>query len=100
MDKNLREELLKPFWEGNRVLFESAMLVGEGDGAPLIFTPDKIEGVYNMARELKYEEGVDYEVKDGKIYPTATTRMPVTPPEEYYLYAPATSWQGYMRGRS
>ena len=36
MDKNLREELLKPFWEGNRVLFESAMLVGEGDGAPLM----------------------------------------------------------------
>ena len=89
MDKNLREELLKPFWEGNRVLFESAMLVGEGDGAPLIFTPDKIEGVYNMARDVRYEEGVDYEVGDGKIYPTATTRMPVTPPEEYYLYAPA-----------
>ena len=93
MDKNLRNELLRPFWKGSRVAFESAMLVGSSDGAPLIFTPDKIEGVYNMARDLRYEEGADYEVRDGKIYPTEGTRMPITQPEEYYLRAPARYMQ-------
>ena len=89
MDKNLRDELLLPFWEGNRVAYESVMLVGEGDNMPLIFKPDKIEGVFSMARDIRYEEGADYLVKDGKICPTENTRMPVTPPEEYYLTAPA-----------
>ncbi len=86
------KEYLDPFWSAKRIVNESAMLVGEDDSAPLIFTPDEVESVCSSDLKIKYTEGVDYEVRDGRIKPLAGGRLPITPALEFYRDTPA-KWE-------
>lgn len=87
------ETWLTPYWEGGIVYHESIMFVGD-DGAPLLYTPEHVLSVRSFDLKTEYVEGVDYEVKDGKIYRLANSAMPHFTWDEFYPKSKETSVSG------
>ena len=79
-----------PFWKGNIVYNETLMFVGETE-APLLYYPDKVLSVRSYDLAYEYEEGVDYEVRDGKIVLLEGTKIPSFTLEEFYPASPELS---------
>jgi len=73
--KNLKysfgdKEKTEPFFWGNIMYNETAIMVDHGDGtisAALQFAPLKVISVRNNVWDVEYKEGADYEVKDNKL---------------------------------
>ena len=79
------DKYLLNFWTGDKMHYETAMLVGEECEVTLLFEPTgKIE-VFNYGLQKTYVEGVDYEVNGRKIKRLKGSAMPFFPVEEYYL---------------
>jgi len=79
-----------PYWKGNIVYNETIMFVGETE-APLLYYPDKVLSVRSYDLVHEYEEGVDYEVRDGKIVLLEGTKIPSFTLEEFYPAKPELS---------
>lgn len=84
---------ITPYWEGNITYHESVMFVGD-DGAPLLYKPEEILSVRSFDLKTEYVEGVDYEVKDGKLYRLAGSEMPHFTWDEFYPKSKETSVSG------
>ena len=72
-----------PLWEGDTVYNESVMFVDERE-APLLYYPEKVISVLSCDLKTEYREGVDYEIKDGKICLTENSRIYETTLSEFY----------------
>jgi lysophospholipase L1-like esterase len=61
---------LSPFWKGKVMHNESVMMISR-DGKPgeasLLFKPKRILKVTNPGQNITYQEGVDWEFRDGKL---------------------------------
>ena len=82
-----------PYWEGNLIYHESVMFVGD-DGAPLLYTPEHVLSVRSYDLKTEYVEGVDYEIKDGKLYRLEGSEMPHFTWDEFYPTSKETSVSG------
>ena len=61
---------LLPFWKGTIMYNESVMMIstkGEQPVATLLFDPIRILRVRNSALNIDYQEGTDWEYRDGKL---------------------------------
>ncbi len=87
------ETWLIPYWEDCITYHESVMFVGD-DGAPLLYTPEHVLSVRSFDLKTEYVEGVDYEIKDGKIYRLEGSAMPHFTWEEFYPTSKETSVSG------
>jgi lysophospholipase L1-like esterase len=74
------DPLLVPFWDTTTMLRESVMFLGEEDGArtTLLFEPDIVTEVTNVAGNETYTEGVDFVVEREarQLVRAAGSRMP------------------------
>ena len=63
-----------PFWEGSVVEDESCFVMEDEAGTlipiNLLYKPDKVLKVTDYTLTVTYEEGKDYKVEDGKIWPS------------------------------
>ena len=84
---------LIPYWDGCITYHESVMFVGD-DGAPLLYAPEHILSVRSYDLKTEYIEGVDYEVKDGKLYRLEGSEMPHFTWDEFYPKSKETSVSG------
>ena len=84
-DRNL---YLLPIFEGDTVYYETA-LPFEGEEASLLYPIDEIISVRNYRLDIEYKEGVDYIVKDGKLFILPNGNIKTTSLDEYYLKEPA-----------
>ena len=84
------KEYLYPLWKAKRIVHETAMLVGEDDSAPLLFTPDKVEKVTDYGQQTVYALGKDYTVSGNRIVPIKGGAMPYMEREVYYRDTPAS----------
>jgi len=76
-----------PLWNTDTVREESVLMVRDEQGraeAPLLFVPDEIVRVENLAKGEVYEEGRDYVVRDGNIVLTEGSRIFSFGPEELF----------------
>lgn len=85
MERYDLDRYILPVWQGDTVYFETVLFVGETDSAPLLYPIKEIIGVYNYGLQIEYKHGVDYEIRDGKIYRLKGGNMPYMPIDEYYL---------------
>ena len=74
---------LLPYWNGNITYHESVMFIGE-DGAPLLYAPEKILSVRSFDLKNEYKDGVDYEVRDGKIFRLEGSAIPYFTWDQFY----------------
>ena len=93
LDSYSLDTWLVPYWDGYITYHESVMFVGD-DGAPLLYKPEDIFSVRSWDLKTEYVEGVDYEVKDGKIYRLEGSAMPHFTWNEFYPTSKATSVSG------
>ena len=75
---------IKPYWTGRFSYNETVMFLGEDDVAPLLYDIEEVVAVTSYDLATVYEEGKDYEVKDGKLLRTANSRIPYFTEDEYY----------------
>lgn len=80
------EKYLQPFWSGNHVYAETAMLLKDQTGklpaVQLYYPATEIVAVRNFALDRLYEDGTDYILEDGKL----------KIPDESALYAMACDY--------
>ena len=93
LDKYDLNTWLVPYWNGCITYHESVMFVGD-DGAPLLYTPEHVLSVRSYDLKTEYVEGVDYEIKDGKIYRLEGSAMPHFAWDEFYPTSKETSVSG------
>jgi hypothetical protein len=61
---------MRPFWKGNRIVDESALLLSTAGGNPagkLLFTPTKVLAVRDASLKKTYVEGKDYRIEGKQI---------------------------------
>lgn len=65
------DKFLEPFWHGDHVYAETAMLLKNADGklpaVQLYYPATEIVAVRNFALDRRYEEGKDYVLREGKL---------------------------------
>ena len=93
LDKYDLNTWISPYWEGCITYHESVMFVGD-DGAPLMYAPEHVLSVRSSDLKTEYVEGVDYEIKDGKIYRLNGSEMPSFTWDEFYPKSKETSVSG------
>lgn len=93
LDKYDLNTWIAPYWEGCITYHESVMFVGD-DGAPLMYAPEHVLSVRSSDLKTEYVEGVDYEIKDGKIYRLKDSAMPSFTWDEFYPKSKETSVSG------
>lgn len=90
------EEILTPFWEGGISYMESVLPVAEADGsiAPvaLLYPIEEIVEVKSATLTIRYEEGKDYTVEDGKLVIDPDGAIPVL---SYAEFHPQTGTAGF-----
>lgn len=99
LDSYSLDTWLIPYWEGYITYHESVMFVGD-EGAPLLYAPEDVFSVRSYDLKTEYVEGVDYEVKDGKIYRLEGSAMPHFTWDEFYPTSKETSVSGNAFGGS
>lgn len=68
--KDWEKKAMQPFWKSKTMLNESVLMVSENEEAPeatLLFKPKKILSVTNAGLDTTYQEGIDWEYKNGKL---------------------------------
>lgn len=61
---------MKPFWKGNQITDESALLLSTAGGNPtgkLLFTPTKVLAVKDASLKKTYVEGKDYRIEGNQV---------------------------------
>ena len=84
-DKNL----LLPIWKGSFSYEETGLFRSDDDEIPTLYKPTEIIRVTSYAKDVCYEEGVDFERTRYGIKRTKSSRIPVL--SEDILYAPDLS---------
>lgn len=87
------EEYMNPVWEGDIVYNESITFIpdagtGEIMSVPLLYEPTDVISVKSYDLSNEYTEGVDYIVKDGKIYLPQTSRIKPWTYDDFYSTNP------------
>ena len=80
-----------PVWEGNTVYNETVWPTDFDDGElviPLLYHADKIISVTDTAYQTVYEEGKDYELKDGGLHVLSGGNINITKKDEFFLSKP------------
>lgn len=70
MDKYDLYRYMLPYWQGDLVFNEQVLMVEDENGvaaAPLLYKLLKILSVRDASMNIAYKEGVDWELKDGKL---------------------------------
>lgn len=91
------DDLVKDIFSGDTVRSETVMLVDYEEEKSLLFDIDKVLSVKNYDNTKTYKEGVDYEVRDGKLVALRGGSLPVITPARYYNVSDAmlmTEYQG------
>lgn len=68
--KDLIDTAMIPFWNGKIMYNESVMMISKGGKpaeATLLFQPKKILSVRNAGLNIEYQEGVDWQYKNGRL---------------------------------
>lgn len=81
------EQRMMPVWDTDRIWEESLTMVKGKDNAakaPLLFSPQRILSVTNAAGTIRYEEGRDWEWRDGSFCLTPGSRIFAFDSEELY----------------
>lgn len=80
---------LQYYWDSNITYNESAMIVRNADGTldkvKLLFNVDKIISVRSADLQTKYEEGIDYEIQDGKLVILEDGNIPILNYDRMYF---------------
>lgn len=88
LDKYDLDAYIQPYWSGNIVYQESLWLVENKDGsvpdAPLLYEATEIISVRSSDLQTEYQEGVDYELADGKLRILPDSNIPTTKYDFYY----------------
>ena len=84
-------DYLRPIWNTKRIVNETCMSVGE-EAMPLLYAPSRILSVQSYNLDTTYQEGVDYEVCEGKLVRLPQGNIPYFALEEYYIPAPNNEW--------
>ena len=89
-DREILEQLLKPFWTGKTVHQESLFFVKKADNRPesrLLFIPEAVLAVQSADLTISYIEGRDYVVDTKKktITLPPTSKIPYKTTQELYL---------------
>lgn len=79
---------LEPIWQGERVYFESVLLIGDRNRVSLAYPAKRIEEVRSADLTVRYEEGRDYFLEGGDLMIPSGSRLPRFERNEYYLSAP------------
>ena len=83
------DNLLVPFWEGEKVFDETIMLVSKNGGqakARLFYKPEKILSVKSTDLKTEYKEGTDWEYRDGEIVMPKGSAVPFMNKEDCHFY--------------
>lgn len=81
------EHIMQPVWRTDTVWFESLTMVEE-DGAisaPLLYEPEQILAVQRADLTRRFEAGVDYEYRDGRLWLTPGSRIFYFPHDKMFL---------------
>ena len=82
------ETYLIPYWWGNTVYHEAALLVQNADGTlpsiPLLYCADTILSIRSADLQTQYEPLVDYVLAGGQLQIPASSRLPKMPYAMYY----------------
>lgn len=87
---SLKEEM-QLLYSGTQVRNETVMFLDAGEEKSLLFCADSILSVTSYDGTKTYEEGVDYELKDGKLVALDGGSLPIITSETYYG-APSSSY--------
>ena len=83
------DKYTKTYWNGEVVYNEAVMFLKIEDGSlspvPLMYRAEKILAVRDALLGTLYQEGVDYDLVDGKIQFLEGSTMPTMDYNEYYL---------------
>lgn len=83
-----RNLLLQSVFEGNKVYFETVLPL-KGEVVSLLYPIKKIISVTDYSQNIKYEEGKDFFVKDGKLIIPENSNIQVLDVDKYYIKQPA-----------
>ena len=77
-----------PYWEGNTIYNEAVTPIANPDGTiddvELLYDATMIRSVRDSMLSVTYEEGVDYELVDGKLRILPDGNIPIIPYSEYF----------------
>lgn len=76
--------MMQPIFRGDTVLNETVMFVDYEDAKSLLYTPSKIVKVTSYGGDIVYEEGKDYELRDGKLVLLEGSSIPCITGNKYY----------------
>lgn len=96
------DEYMKPVWKGDYVCNESICFfpdpdTGEVAPAPLLFNPTEVISVTSSDLKVKFEEGRDYVIKDGAVFPVSGSGMKAWGYDEYYTTDPGEYKIGWIK---
>lgn len=80
------DQAMKPFWKGNRILDESALLLSTDGGVPtgkLLFSPRKILSVKDPSLKKTYVQGKDYRIEGNQIVALHGSSIPTMKDSEF-----------------
>lgn len=77
-------DMLKNVFDGHTVYDETVMFIDYGDEKTLLFPADKIISVTSYDGKKTYTEGVDYELRDGKLVILEGSKIPCITGKVYY----------------
>lgn len=79
---------MHPFWQGQTVLHEAALIVETQDGrspnVPLLYRAERILAVRSADLQTEFQEGIDYALTEGTLQILPGSRIPRMRYEEYY----------------
>ena len=78
------DDLMQDMLDGNTMLNETVMFIDYGDVKSLMYYADEIISVTSYDGIITYVEGVDYELRDGKIVLLENSNIPCITSEVYY----------------
>ncbi len=77
-------DLMQPIFESKEILNETIFFLDYEEEKSLLFVPDEVKSVTSYDGTIVYQEGVDYEVQDGKIILPIGSSIPCITKEVYY----------------
>ncbi len=83
-DRKPLSDILHNVFTSSKVVNETVMFIDYGDSKQLLHTPDEILSVTSYDGKIKYAEGKDYELRDGKLTVLKGSSMPCITSSRYY----------------
>ena len=75
---------MQPIWTGDTVYDESVMFLGTNDEVPLLYYATEIISVTSYDKRITYQNGVDYQLVDGKLVMPAGSKLKYIPESTYW----------------